>query len=259
VPIRQPLRPITLAFDIGGTGLKASVVDGKGRMVHERVRIDTPYPCTPKVLMTNLRALTKQLPAFDRVSVAFPGVVRHGRVLTAPNLSRRDADDTEPDAELAALWHGFDLGRAVQRAFGKPARVLNDADMQGLDTVKGKGVEVVVTLGTGFGSAVFQDGVLGPHLELSHHPLRKGETYDEQLGDLARKRIGKKKWNKRVARAIEAIDALLLFDHLYIGGGNARHLTIDLPDNVTVIDPDAGLLGAFELWKDQPRSVSDGR
>lgn len=225
-------------------------------MVHERVRVDTPYPCTPQVLMTNLRALARQLPAFDRVSVAFPGVVRHGRVLTAPNLSRRQNDDTVEDPDLVAAWHGFQLGRAVERAFHKPTRVLNDADMQGLDVVKGRGVEVVVTLGTGFGSAVFEDGVLGPHLELAHHPFRKGETYDEQLGDLALKRIGKKKWNRRVGAAIDAIEALLHFDHLYIGGGNARNLTIELPPHVTVIDPDAGLLGAFELWSGDLPSAS---
>jgi polyphosphate glucokinase len=258
VTTRPPLSPTTLAFDIGGTGLKASVLDGKGRMVHDRVRVPTPYPCPPKVLLANLRTMAKGLPEFDRVSVAFPGVVRHGKVLSAPNLVRAAGTDSDIDPALVALWHGFDLGRAVERSFRTPTRVLNDADMQGLDTVKGKGLEVVITLGTGFGSSVFEDGVLGPHLELSHHPFRKGETYDEQLGDVARKRIGRKKWNKRVADAIEALDALLLFDHLYIGGGNTKHLTIDLPARVTVIDPNAGLLGAFELWKERPR-ISSGR
>jgi polyphosphate glucokinase len=254
----RPAHPMTLAFDIGGTGLKASIIDGKGRMVHDRERVDTPYPCPPPVLVAQLRALTAQLPEVDRVSIAFPGVVRHGRVLTAPNLSRKKASDTEPDPELAAKWHGFDLGRAVGRAFKKPVRVLNDADLQGLDTVKGKGVEVVITLGTGFGTAVFQDGALGPHLEIAHHPFRKGETYDEQLGDLARKRIGRKKWNDRVAEAIDNLRTLLQFDHLYIGGGNTRHLTLELPRNVTVINPNAGLLGAFELWQsDLPIAEAD--
>ena len=249
-------RPATLAFDIGGTGLKASVLDAHGAMVHDRVRVETPYPCPPTVLLAALQALVTDLPPFDRISIAFPGVVRGGHVLTAPHLSMPTGPGGKPSKELVALWHGFDLAGEIAAALGKPTRVLNDADMQGLDVVAGTGVEIVVTLGTGVGTSLFKDGVLGPHLELAHHPFRHGESYDEQLGDVARKRIGKKKWNKRIATAIATLDALVLFDHMYLGGGNTRHITFELPPNVTIIDQNAGLLGGLRLWDDSVRKAA---
>ncbi len=120
----------------------------------------------------------------------------------------------------------------------------------------GQGLEVAVTLGTGFGTAVLHDGQLAPHMELSQHPFRHGENYDEQLGDEARKRVGTERWSKRVHKAIANLDTLLMFDHLYIGGGNAARVKGDLPPNVTIIDPNAGLLGGIRLWDqklmDQP-------
>ena len=107
-------------------------------------------------------------------------------------------------------------------------KVLNDAEMQAMAVITGHGVEMVITLGTGFGTALFLDGRRGAHLELAHHPFRKGETYDEQLGNAARKQIGKKKWNKRVAKAIKTLKTLTYFDHLYIGGGNSKKVTLEL-------------------------------
>ena len=92
---------------------------------------------------------------------------------------------------------GFDLAAALGKLWKRPVRVKNDADMQGLGAARGKGVEVVITLGTGLGSAILVDGWLGPHLEIAQHPFRKGETYDQQLGDAALEQIGKKKWNRR--------------------------------------------------------------
>jgi polyphosphate glucokinase len=126
--------------------------------------------------------------------------------------------------------------------------VINDADLQGLDVVQGHGVELVITLGTGMGNAVFEDGRLGPRLELSHHPLFDDVTYNDYIGDAARKRIGNKKWNRRVARTIKVLDALFFFDHLYIGGGNAARLTIELGPNASIIDANAGILGGIRLW-----------
>ena len=250
-------RPNTLALDIGGTGLKATVLDPRGRMLVERARVETTYPMPPAALVTALKGLAAPLPSFDRISIAFPGVVRAGKVLTAPHFVTTAGPGTAIDPALTTAWARFDIGAAVARALGKPTRVLNDADLQGLDVVSGRGVEVVITLGTGVGSAAFDNGVLGPHLELAHHPFRKGDTYNEHLGDAARKKQGKRTWNKRLARAIDTWRTLFTFDHLYLGGGNTRHITLELPDDVTLIDPDAGLLGAIRLWEEpKPRRVA---
>jgi polyphosphate glucokinase len=116
------------------------------------------------------------------------------------------------------------------------------------------GLEVVVTLGTGFGTGVVMDGRLAPHLEIAQHRFRKGETYDEQLGDAARREVGNTRWNHRVQEAIAALDTLMIFDHLYIGGGNARHLTGRFAPNVTIIDENAGLLGGIRLWDQHPHT-----
>jgi polyphosphate glucokinase len=244
----RPSGPITLALDIGGSGLKAMALDAKGKMLTDRLRVPTPYPLPPKKLIAELRELTRPIARFDRVSVGFPGMVRNGRVLTAPHLVLSNGPDSKVDAASVKAWHRFDLATALTKAFGKPTRVVNDADLQGLDVAKGKGLEIAITLGTGFGTAVLHDGQLAPHMEWSQHPFRKGEDYDEQLGDVAFRRVGKKKWSKRVHKAIAALDAVFIFDHLYIGGGNAAHLQGELGDRVTVIDANAGLLGGIRLW-----------
>ena len=238
-----------MAIDIGGTGLKASVLDATGKMLADRVRVPTTYPVTPTQLVEQLTALVAPLPASSRVSVGFPGVVRRGCVLTAPHLETKAGPGSAVSLVLRKQWTGFDLAGALATSLGKPVRVINDADLQGLDVMTGRGVEVVVTLGTGFGTAVFDHGRLSAHLELSQHPFRHDETYDEQLGDAARKQVGNKTWNRRVARAIATLDTLLVFDHLYLGGGNVRHLKLTLPANVTVIDPNAGILGGLRLWE----------
>ena len=125
----------------------------------------------------------------------------------------------------------------------------NDADIQGAAVVRGKGLELVITLGTGFGTGLFYNGDLMPHLEIAHQPFRKGETYNDQLGEATRKEIGEERWNKRVPKAIANMRALTFFDHLYIGGGNSRRvLRHHLPDDVTVVDNTAGILGGIRLW-----------
>jgi polyphosphate glucokinase len=226
----------TLAIDVGGTGLKAAIIDDAGKLLVERVRIDTPVGAAPEKIIEVLVLLVAPLGAYDRVSIGFPGVVRDGRVLTAPNLGN-------------TRWKGYDLADALGKALGKPVRVANDADMQGLAVIAGKGVEMVITLGTGFGTGLYVDGQMGPHLELSHHPFRNGETYDQQLGNAARKAIGGVRWNKRVRKAIANLRTLTNFDHLYIGGGNAKKLDFELAPDVTVVSNEAGIRGGVALWK----------
>lgn len=230
-----------LAVDVGGSGVKAAVLDHEGKMLTERARLKTPHPCPPDVLVHTIAEVVKLLGQddFRAVSVGFPGVVRNGKILTAPNLG------TEPLA-------GFDLAAAVSERLGgnRPVRVLNDADMQGLGTVEGHGVEMVITLGTGFGTALFVDGRLAPHLEISHLPLAKEQTYDERVGNEARERIGNERWNRRVLKVIGLMRILTSFDRLYVGGGNAKHVEFELPDDVRIASNENGLRGGAWLWRD---------
>ena len=234
----------TLAIDIGGTGLKASVLDGEGNMITDRVKVPTPQKAAPEKLVETLVELVSAMPKYHRVSVGFPGVVREGKILTAHNLGQK-------------AWYGFDLDLALETALGKPVRILNDADVQGLGAISGKGVEMVITLGTGFGSCIAESGRLSAHLELAHHPFRKGETYEEQLGNAAKDDAGKKRWNKRVEKAIDMLRNLTLFDCLYIGGGNAKHINFDLPDDVKLVSNELGMRGGIWLWEERSLGSTD--
>jgi polyphosphate glucokinase len=232
----EPKPIATLAVDIGGTGTKTMVLDESGNPTTERVRDETPQPATPEAIVDIIVRQAGQHPNFDRVSVGFPGVVHDGVVATAPNL--------DPS------WRGFDLASTLsERLGGKPVRVLNDADVQGYAAIAGKGVELVITLGTGLGSALFLDGKLVPNLELAHHAFQRNRTYEQMVGARALKKYGKKRWNRNVEEAIASLDKALNFRALYIGGGNAKKLTFKLPDHVSVVSNTAGLLGGIALWK----------
>ena len=226
----------TLAIDIGGTGIKALVLGPTGEVVKDRVRLETPRPATPEAVLATITTLVAQLGAFDRISVGFPGVVIDGVTMTAPNLH--------------PSWQGVPLAAELETRLGKPARVINDAGVQGYGVVEGKGVEMVLTLGTGMGCALYLDGTYVPNLELAHHPFRRGKTYEEYIGGKALDGIGKKKWNKRVGRVVEQVLPIWNPRRLYLGGGNAKHLTIELPPNVEITSNVAGLLGGIALWRD---------
>jgi polyphosphate glucokinase len=226
--------PRTLAVDIGGSGIKTIVLDAAGKAVTERQRVDTPRPATPSAVNAAIVELARRQGRFDRVSVGFPGVVRRGVTGKAWNLGEG--------------WIGYDLDRALTKALGKPVRCCNDADVQGLGVVKGRGTELVITLGTGFGSSLVLDGRLVPNLQLGHHAGWKKKTYEDELGLKALKKSGKKKWNRRLRKAIETLDALFNYDALYIGGGNARLVEGKLPARVKIVSNDAGLLGGIALW-----------
>jgi polyphosphate glucokinase len=245
----DPARPTTLAIDIGGSGLKAAVLDAGGRKVVDRVRRATPYPCPPRVLIRELDKLTYELPSWDRVSVGFPGFVRAGRVLTAPNLSTKNGPGSPMSRKLVQAWAGFPLATELEGRLGAPTRLSNDADMHGLAVISGTGLELVLTLGTGLGTAVFLNGVPTPHLELALMPFEGRGTFQDQLGNRARRRIGNRRWSERVLAAVEMFDALLHIDRLYVGGGNAEKLTLDLGHRVEIVDSSAGILGGIKLWE----------
>ena len=226
----------TLCIDIGGTGLKMEVVDENAKAISERVRVETPHPATPQAVLAALVSLVPAQGEFDRVSVGFPGVVLDGVIKTAPNL--------DPS------WRGFDLASALHKAIGKPVRVCNDADVQGYGDVEGKGVEMVLTLGTGLGSAVYTDGRLVPNLELGHAPFKGDKTYEDYLGDAALKKAGHKKWRKRVREVVDELEPIWNWRLLYLGGGNSRLLhPDDLPENVRIAPNSAGLTGGIALWR----------
>jgi polyphosphate glucokinase len=241
--------PRTLAVDIGGSTIKASVLDASGSMLAERAVVATPYPCPPVVLAASIAGLVEQLPVYERVSVGFPGVVRAGRVLSAPEFVKVGGLGTAVDPRLLHAWADYDLADAVSGALGRPTRVANDADVQGLGVIAGKGLELVITLGTSVGTGLFEDGRLAPHMEFAHHPFHDGETYYQQLGEAARRRTGDKQWNVRVQLAVETFDALFFFDRVYIGGGNSARVTADLGPKASIVDNAAGILGGVKLWE----------
>lgn len=248
VVIPKTGRPTTLAIDIGGTGLKASVLDSAGTRMSDRVRVKTIYPCPPAKLVDMLATLVAPLPVFDRVSIGFPGVVRNGILLTAPDFVTRSGPESPVSKKLHAAWTRFDLAKAMEARLRRPVRVANDADIQGLEVANGSGVEFVMTLGTGVGTALLVDGKLSAHLELAHHPFRKGETYDEQLGNAAFERIGPKKWRRRVQEAIGNFQVLINYDGLFISGGNAQALKGHVDPSVHIVGNVAGILGGIKLW-----------
>jgi polyphosphate glucokinase len=236
-----------LAIDIGGTGLKAAIISGDGEMKSERLRVATPHPAKPDVLVDTLMQLVKPLVKEkpSHISIGFPGVVRDNVILTAPNLG------TE-------FLHGVPLAHLISEQLGNiPVRMINDAEMQGFAAIEGRGIEMCLTLGTGAGTALFRDGELMPHLELSHHPVAKDKNYDEWIGNAAKEKVGKKRWNKRVEKVLGILSVVVNFDKLWIGGGNASHLKFDLPENVKVVSNDAGIEGGAKLW--HPRSLRETR
>jgi len=234
----------TLALDIGGTHIKSAVLDARGLLVAPPVQAPTPRPATPARVLRVIAGLAAAAPRFQRVAAGFPGVVQDGVTLTAVNLH--------------PAWRGVDLARRLVRLTGRPSRVANDADVQGMDVIDGQGVELVITLGTGVGSALFLDGRLVPNLEFGHHPFRDGRTYEELLGDQALKRIGTRAWNARLRAAIATLRQAFTCRRLYLGGGNARLIEKPLPHGVRAVGNISGLLGSIRLWADArtvPRPV----
>jgi polyphosphate glucokinase len=228
--------PITLAIDIGGSGLKAMLLDPAGKPVSERQRVETPAVPTPTLVLRRLDQLRNLLPAFDRVSVGFPGVIKRGVTYTAANLH--------------PAWFGFPLQAELEKRWKRPVRIANDAAVQGYGAVKGVGVELAITLGTGLGSSLFTDGHLCPGLELGHHPWKRDREYEDYLGRRGLDKYGKKQWNKYVREAIDQTARLFNWDHLYLGGGNTKKIDFELPKNVKIVSNETGLLGGVALWRD---------
>jgi len=224
-----------LSIDIGGSHIKGTILNQKGELQKDYEKVVTPIPASPENVIRSIKGLVKDFPKFDRVSVGFPGYVKDGVIKTAPNL------DTN-------LWKDVDLAKKLQDALGAPAQIVNDADMQGLGVVKGKGLELVITLGTGFGTALLKDGNLLPHLEFSHQPFGKSKSYDKYIGECALEKEGAKKWNRRMQKVFEVLKTVFNYDYLYIGGGNSDLLTFKLDKNMKIVSNADGIKGGARLW-----------
>jgi polyphosphate glucokinase len=224
-----------LSIDIGGSHIKGTILNQKGELQKDYEKVVTPNPASPDNVIKSIKTLVKDFPKFDRISVGFPGFVKNGVVKTAPNLN-------------TALWADVDFAKRLGEELGKTAQVVNDADMQGLGVVKGKGLELVITLGTGFGTALLYNGNLLPHLEFSHQPFGKSKSYDKYIGECAIEKEGLKKWNRRMQKVFEVLKTVFNYDYLYIGGGNSDKLTFKLDKNMKIVSNADGIKGGSRLW-----------
>lgn len=231
-----------LSIDIGGSHIKATILNNKGALLKNYEKVVTPTPASPENVIKSIKTLVKDFPEFDRISVGFPGYVKNGVIKTAPNLG------TE-------LWVDYDFAKNLGTTLGKEARVVNDADMQGLGVVDGKGLELVITLGTGFGTALLLDGNLLPHLEFSHQPFSKSKSYDKYIGEAALEKEGVKKWNRRMQKVFTVLKTVFNYDYLYIGGGNSDKLTFKLDKNMKIVSNADGIKGGARLWKQEETPI----
>lgn len=236
--LRQDARggnPNILSVDIGGTLIKAAIIDRSGTLVSEFVTTPTPHPATPDTIISLITRIAAPLPDFGVMSVGFPGIVHRDCIATAPNLGTEH-------------WKNFDLEQALHDTFGAPVRILNDAIVYGLGVAQGPGRECVLTFGTGMGCALFNDGAIFCGLELGQHYARDGQNYDQYVGHAAYLELGLEAWNARAERAIMAVHALTNSDRIYLGGGNARRMSFALPEWATIVQPSSGVAGGARLW-----------
>lgn len=225
-------RQHTLAIDVGGSGVKCALLDARGRMATEKLREVTPSRFTPAKLLALIERMAAHMPRFDRVAVGIPGIVHRDVVYALP-------------ASKSRAFKRFELGARLSDRLGARTRVTNDAAMHGLAAIRGAGVEVVITLGTGLGTALFIDGVLSAH----YQTLPDQDEPFSPYGDAALKKIGRARWQTRVRDLFDQLRGITNYDRLYVGGGNAERLRGEMPSRVTRIDSEAGLLGGYRLWE----------
>jgi len=212
-----------LAIDVGGSHVKMRV---SGR--REEREFESGPGMTPRQMVAGIRKLTGDW-LYDAVSIGYPGVVVHGKIVTEPyNLGRG--------------WVGFDF----RRAFGRPTVLMNDAAMQAIGSYEG-GRMLFLGLGTGLGSALIVDGTVAP-MELAHLPYKGGRSYEDYVGDRGRRRLGPKKWRRTVAAVVEQLSKAVEADYVVLGGGNARKLK-KMPKNARLGNNEFAFLGGFRVWR----------
>lgn len=233
---RQIDQKYILSIDIGGSFIKATVLTENGEIYGEMKRVPTPKKAPVKEFIGTLLDLFAEFSEYQNISIGFPGYVKEGVVYTAPNLDNY-------------IWNKIPLKELLTKKTGKPVRIVNDADMHSLAIAKGKGLEMLITLGTGLGSALVYNGVLLPHLELAHHPFKTDITTDIYIGTQSLASIGKQKWNDRVKELLKVIQTVFNYDHLYIGGGNSGHIDFPLDENISIVTNEDGIKGGAFLWE----------
>jgi polyphosphate glucokinase len=223
-----------LAIDVGGSHVKMRVF---GR--RDLRQFESGPDLTPRLMVAKIHELTGDW-TYDAVSIGYPGVVLHGKIVAEPY-------------NLGKGWVGFDF----RKAFGRPTHVMNDAAMQAVGSYEG-GRMLFLGLGTGLGSAMIVDGVVAP-MELAHLPYQKGRTYEDYVGASGLKRLGGKKWRRTVREVVAQLSTLLEADYVVIGGGNARKLK-RLPKNARLGSNDFAFLGGFRVWHHaaSPSSAAKG-
>ena len=211
-----------LVVDVGGTNVKILATEQK-----EPRRFPSGPTLTPEQMVAEVKKLAGDW-KYDVVSVGYPGVVQHGRIATEPH-------------NLGKGWVDFDF----QAAFGCPVKMINDAAMQALGSYRG-GTMLFLGLGTGLGTALVADGTVVP-LELAHLSIGR-KTFEDDLGIRGLKRLGKKKWRRRVEAITERFVSALLLDDVVLGGGNSKKLK-RLPQGCRMGDNANAFLGGFRLWE----------
>jgi predicted NBD/HSP70 family sugar kinase len=212
-----------LVLDVGGTHVKVLVTGMK-----KEIELESGPSMTPRAMVRGVKQALKGA-AYDAVSIGYPGPVVHGKPLREPH-------------NLAPGWVGFNF----RKAFGKPVKMINDAAMQALGGYKG-GRQLFLGLGTGLGSAMIADGVVEP-MELAHLPYKHGKTYEDYLGLRGLKRLGRKKWEREVARVVSLLRAALEPDQVVLGGGNIKRLN-RLPSGTREGDNRNAFRGGFQMWQ----------
>jgi polyphosphate glucokinase len=214
---------VVMGIDIGGTGIKGAPVDvTKGELVGERHRILTPQPATPKAVADVVGQVIEHHQWSGPVGATFPAVVKNGVTLSAANVDKE--------------WIGADADKIFTERLGLPVLVLNDADAAGLAEMRfgagrdRKGVVIMVTLGTGIGCAVFNNGELVPNTELGHIEI-DGKDAEKLAADSVRERkeLSWKVYAPRVETYLRRLDALLWPDLIIIGGGASKKADKFLP------------------------------
>jgi predicted NBD/HSP70 family sugar kinase len=213
-----------LVLDIGGTHVKAAISDRP-----TVYRVTSGPTLTPQQMLRKLGGWLKSH-RYDLVSIGYPGLVVHGRIVREP-------------PNLGPGWVGFDL----PKAFNRPTRIINDAAMQALGSYRG-GRMLFLGLGTGLGTAMIVDDKLEP-MELAHLPFKKGRTYEEYVGEAGLRRLGRKKWQKEVFAVVKTLSDALEPDYVVLGGGNVRKLK-DLPPRAHEGDNRNAIIGGIRLWAD---------
>lgn len=240
---------VVLGIDIGGTGIKSAPVDiDKGTLLQERYRIETPRPADPKNMLAALNSVIEHWKWEGRVGCGFPGVLKDGEVYTAANLSKK--------------WIGVNIRDAIEKFYKCQVVVINDADAAGLAEMKfgaGKsrnhaagGVVLMVTLGTGIGSALFIDGHLVRNTEFGHIEI-DGVDAETRASALQREihNLSWKRWGKRVDKYLRHMEMLLSPDLFIIGGGVSAkpdkffpYLKLRAEIVPAAMQNDAGIVGA---------------